>query len=275
MNTRRQFLANSAQTAALMGIGVLSAQAESGYSAVQKIQTNSKQARSIAIGNKDEILLAADRKVVVFNPNGTMQRETDLKRAPRCLAMNSAGQTWVGLKNQLILLDSTGKIIREGAVLDRSSVLSSLVLSPQGDIWTADSGQHVIWRLNAEGQVVQKIKRPGADFKSPKAFFPLAWSGDHLVVANPGRHSVETYAASGERQTSWGEHSRHLEGFSGCCNPVSLTTLKNGHIITAERGQPRIKTLRCQGSFFRAVGRTRRPWAGILKFHTQRNVEHL
>ena len=48
---------------------------------------------------------------------------------------------------------------------------------------------------------------------------------------------------------SWGKRSRGLDGFSGCCNPVSVAVTDSGEFVTAERGQPRIKLFGKDGKF--------------------------
>jgi len=75
----------------------------------------------------------------------------------------------------------------------------------------------------------------------PKSFFPITWAGDSLFVAHPGRHRVERYDADGELKSRWGKRTRGLDGFTGCCNPVSVAVTDSGEFVTAERGQPRIK----------------------------------
>ncbi|GIT77718.1 MAG: hypothetical protein Ct9H300mP32_1000 [Verrucomicrobiota bacterium] len=89
-------------------------------------------------------------------------------------------------------------------------------------------------------------------FSVPKSFFPITWADGGLVVAHPGRHRVERYDADGELKSRWGKRSRGLEGFSGCCNPVSVAVTGSGEFVTAERGQPRIKVFDKDGKF-RAV----------------------
>ena len=58
--------------------------------------------------------------------------------------------------------------------------------------------------------------------------------------------------AAGELLARWGKRSRGLDGFSGCCNPVSVAVTDSGEFVTAERGQPRIKLFDKAGKF-RAV----------------------
>jgi len=70
-----------------------------------------------------------------------------------------------------------------------------------------------------------------------------------LRVNNPGRHQVEAYTFDGELEGTWGKPSIATEGFCGCCNPIALTVLPDGRIVTCEKGIPRVKVYDASGEF--------------------------
>jgi hypothetical protein len=70
-----------------------------------------------------------------------------------------------------------------------------------------------------------------------------------LRVVNPGRHLIEAYTPIGDREWVWGKTSLKVDGFSGCCNPVSLAVLPDGGFVTCEKGLPRMKVYDADGGF--------------------------
>jgi hypothetical protein len=44
-----------------------------------------------------------------------------------------------------------------------------------------------------------------------------------------------------------------IEGFSGCCNPVSLAVLPDGGFVTCEKGLIRVKVYNAEGEFVGVV----------------------
>jgi hypothetical protein len=99
----------------------------------------------------------------------------------------------------------------------------------------------------------------------PSTVFPIAWQQDRLIVAEAGRHQIHAYTREGKLISQWGQRSRELDGFAGCCNPVSLVPLNDGTLVTAERGQPRVKA-------FSAAGRLSRLIAGPERFEASRQA---
>ena len=128
--------------------------------------------------------------------------------------------------------------------------MTSLAGAVDGTIFAADGGSSSIWQISLDGEVLDRLAGgKGGRFSVPKSFFPITWADGGLVVAHPGRHRVERYAAAGELKSRWGKRSRGLDGFSGCCNPVSVAVTGSGEFVTAERGQPRIKLFGKDGKF--------------------------
>ena len=74
----------------------------------------------------------------------------------------------------------------------------------------------------------------------------LAVSRDNqwIYVANPGKHRVEVLSPDGHwhPEKSWGQRSMELFDFTACCNPIGIAVLANGHVVTAEKKHPRVKT---------------------------------
>ena len=254
--SRRRFLATSAAGVALAGTATIggylvreSLTSDSSHQNKQTINTGAKQARRIAIGPQDDIYVAADRAILVFDKAGNKKSEITLPRPARCLTVDDAGSIFVGLLNSVVIYNNDGLQQSEWNSLGADAVISGISLS--GDnVFVADAGNKTIHRFNRDGELLGKLDHADNHFQVPAEFFSIEPGVDGtLHVVHPGRHRVETYSSTGELLRTWGERSRTLAGFSGCCNPVSLAVLPDGGYITAERGQPRIKQYTADGTF--------------------------
>lgn len=210
---------------------------------------NARQVRGIAANCCGEIAVAADRALLIHDADGALVRSVPLLSPARSVAWN--GSAWfVAMKNRVARIDDGGTVVLLGGEFGtRESAFTGLAVAESGEIFAADSGERVIWRLDAAGRVLGKIE----GFTVPRAFFPIAWHEGKLHAAEPGRHQVRTFSREGEPLAHWGARSREVGGFAGCCNPVSVAVLDDGTVVTAERGQPRVKAFGAAGDFARIL----------------------
>ena len=248
--SRRQFFSRGAQSIAAIGVAVQSG--ATAQAARPKpdgwLPTGLGQTRDMTAAN-GLVYVAGDLAVAVLKPSGEMVRQIPFAEAPRCIAV-AKRRLIVGLRDRVLLCDLDGKTLSETKRLAKGAALTSLAVAEDGTIFAADGGSRSIWRISAAGEVLDRIAGgKGGQFAVPKSFFPITWADGGLVVAHPGRHRVERYDADGELLARWGKRSRGLDGFSGCCNPVSVAVTGAGEFVTAERGQPRIKLFDKAGKF--------------------------
>jgi sugar lactone lactonase YvrE len=91
-------------------------------------------------------------------------------------------------------------------------------------------------------------------FIVPSPYFDAALaSKDRLWIANPGRRRVELYTFDGKMLAHWGKASFKIEGFCGCCNPIHIAVLPSGHLVTSEKGLPRVKVYTPEGELASVV----------------------
>lgn len=252
--TRRAFLSRGAQVTAAFSIAGTSLFASE--KAGRSFRVEARQVRGLAVDADGRIAVAADNRILHFNPDGSLVREVAATAPVRAVGFDTCGRLFAAFKDQLARVSGQGVLEMLGVPFgSRESALTSLALAGNGDIFAADSGERLVWRLDASSKVLGQIKPLENGFAVPRAFFPIAWSGGRLIVADPGRHRIQTYTPDGKLVASWGARSRELDGFAGCCNPVSFAALADGTIVTAERGQRRVKA-------FSAAGRLSRVLAG-------------
>ena len=64
---------------------------------------------------------------------------------------------------------------------------------------------------------------------------------NEILVSNLGSFRVELFNLNGKRLGAFGERGKELRNFHGCCNPVTLTNLTNGAVVSVEKFPTRIK----------------------------------
>ena len=240
--SRRQFFGRGAQSIAAIGIavqtGATASEARSKPSGW--FPTGLGQTRDMTVAD-GLIYVAGDSTVAVFKPNGKLMRQMEFDYTPRCIAVEGSRMV-IGFRDHLWLCDLDGKPHVKTQCLAKDAALTSLAIAGDGSIYAADGGSGAIWQINSSGKILERLAGgKGGRFAVPKSFFPITWAGDSLVVAQPGRHRVEQYDADGELKLRLVKRTRGIDGFTGCCNPVSVAVTKSGQFVTAERGQPRIK----------------------------------
>jgi hypothetical protein len=164
-----------------------------------------------------------------------------------------SGLIYAGLRDRIELFDAKGQHRDTWTVPGDRSWLTALTLS--GDsLFAANAGHRLILRYDLSGKLVQRIgeknkERNVPGFIVPSPYFDVKLHKDGLLrVTNPGRHRVEAYTVDGEFEQAWGKASAAIEGFCGCCNPISIALRPDGALVTCEKGLPRVKVYRLDGS---------------------------
>jgi hypothetical protein len=87
-------------------------------------------------------------------------------------------------------------------------------------------------------------------FVVPSPYFTVRMAPDGLLrISNPGEHQIEAFTVDGDLELAWGKGSFAVEGFCGCCNPVSFEVFADGSFVTCEKGLPRVKVYDSNGTF--------------------------
>jgi hypothetical protein len=164
----------------------------------------------------------------------------------------------VALTDRLAFPDADGAMIKQWSAPAEDALLTSIA-SDSENIYAADAVTKCVWRFDRQGIVINKIgaketRRNIPGLVVPSAYFDIAMYPDGLLrVVNPGRHLIEAYTPTGDREWAWGKTSLKVDGFSGCCNPVSLAVLPDGGFVTCEKGLPRVKVYDAEGQFVGVV----------------------
>jgi hypothetical protein len=218
----------------------------------QPIETGLDESRAVALSPDGTIYLAGDQNIVVLNQDRHSQIE--LPQPPTALQFDHDGMLIVALADHLVFLAADGAIVKQWSAPAENALLTSIA-SDAENVYAADAINKCVWRFDRQGSVINKIgvkdtQRNIPGLVVPSAHFDVAMYPDGLLrVVNPGRHLIEAYTPRGDREWAWGKTSLNIDGFSGCCNPVSLAVLPDGSFVTCEKGLPRVKVYDADGEF--------------------------
>lgn len=235
------------------------------------VKTGFSRSRAIALDPQGRVYVAGDSAIRVFDGAGNVERMVELSDEPQCLAVADDGRIYVGLKDHIEVLDADGRARASWSGLADGAVVTSIAL--HGDsVFVADAGRRVVLHYDVSGAILGRIGEKDPDrnipgFIIPSPHFDLVVSRDGLLrVVNPGRCRIEAYTFTGDLEFWWGERSVAIEGFCGCCNPVSVALLPDSGFVTAEKGLERVKVYNSDGGFVGVVaGADQLGRRGLLK----------
>jgi hypothetical protein len=228
------------------------------YREVGRLRSPHEDARRIALGPDDQLYIAAGNYVSALDKHGSVQLELALGGPARALAIASDGDILVGLRDHVEVFDSKGARRASWDSPGPRTWLTGLATSTDS-FFAADAGNRVVLRYDRKGKLVGRIgeknkMRNTPGFIVPSPYFDLKMHRDGLLrVTNPGRHRVEAYTVDGDFEFAWGKPSAAIDGFCGCCNPVSIASLPDGRLVTCEKGLPRVKVYHADGGFASVV----------------------
>ncbi len=194
----------------------------------------------------DRLLVAGTNAIAVLDAHHNEIERYAFEGEPNCLAIAPDGTMFVGMPNEVQVLNADGSAGSRWTDFADRSYLTSIAATDK-NVFIADAGKHVVYRYNWDGERKVEIGRrnddldvPGIEVPSP--YLDLAVNDEgHLWIVNPGKLGLERYRPNGDIVTSWYHPTLELHGFSGCCNPTQITFDKSGNLVTSEKGLVRLK----------------------------------
>lgn len=234
-----------------------------GYRETTTLATGLRWARGLAVSG-DNLWVAGDMELRLLNPTGKVLERHALPGAVHAVTLGPKGEIWCATDDQLGRLDG-GVWTRCQSLGPRARLVSIAV---QGEnVYGADAGNRCIWHFDTDVSPKGKFGNAPRDGQSddslvvPSPYLGLAvTTKGELLVANPGRHRIQTHDANGNLLSHIGVQGMEIHQFCGCCNPTALAALPNGDIVTAEKGLPRVKVIGANGKLKSVV-------AGPALFH--------
>ena len=213
--------------------------------------TGFTESRFVAADASDTLYLAGDQAIKIMDSQGRIKDTVKLTVSPFCLVPTDK-QFYIGTRDRIIITGKKGEVQKSWPALGKNAWITGLVLADDL-VFIADAGQRIVWCYDHDGNFIRRIGEKDPDrnipgFVVPGPYFDLAMAPDGLLrVANPGRHQIEAYTIKGDREFAWGRFGNRLEDFTACCNPVSFAILKDGSVITCEKGVARVKVYDASG----------------------------
>jgi len=224
------------------------------YKEISKIKTGFQNPYAVATDPSDRIYIAGDKSIRILDSQDKILSEIKLSDTPQCLTIANDGSIYVGMKEHLEVYNPGGKLITKWNSLGQNVVITAIAVSGN-DVFISDASGKIVLRYDTSGKLKGTIGRRDPDkgvpgFVVPSPYFDLAIAPDGLLrVVNPGLHKIETYTYDGDLESSWGDTSIDIKGFSGCCNPVNIAVFSDGRLVTCEKGIPRVKIYSSKGIF--------------------------
>lgn len=201
---------------------------------------------ALALDPQDRLYVAGDKKLLILQPAGNKIKSIDLVEPAGALTVAEDGRIYVAFRQHVEVYDDSGKRLSKWKNIDEKSFLTSVAILGKYLI-AADAGTRNVWKFDLSGKLFGKLavenKKEGIpQFIVPSPYFDLASAQDGSIwVVNTGRHKLENFSVDGKLNRMWGESSSEMEGFCGCCNPTHIALLKDGSMVTSEKGYPRVK----------------------------------
>lgn len=246
------------------------------------------------VNEQQVIFIGGDRHVAVYTEKGLRVGLFPVTGTPLCMTIPKTDRLFaekllLGFRDRVeiyeIAADYTAKLITEWKPFAGNVEISSLAVS--GDaVYVADSGEKVIYKCNAQGEILLSIGVSSLSKPSEKemdkqeshektveaepiahegsgpvtnasrhvftGFDPrptvslslaVAPSGHLIYVTNPGVFRIETFRPDGTwvPELSWGDATTDFVGFCAPANPVGLSVMSDGRLLTVEKTINRIK----------------------------------
>ena len=194
----------------------------------------------------DRLYAAADKSIRILNREGAEEHRFATADIVRDVV--SVGDELYVLHPTMIgVYTLAGATVRSWEACSPESDYCSMAIVGD-EVFVTDASNKNICQYNREGAFRRFIDSPNG-FIVPSYSFGITTVGDKVYCSNPGRHTVECYDMQGKFVASFGKAGSEAGAFSGCCNPVHLTTTPTGDIITSEKGVPRISCYGRDGKY--------------------------
>ena len=195
---------------------------------------------------ENTIYAALSDKVSVFDLSGKRQRDFRIEPNVRDIVVDDA-MIYLLYPARIDLYSFDGE--KKGGWEACSDNTDYCAFTTTKDyVFVTDAENKLIWQLDKQGQLVRFIKSP-IGFVIPSYSFDIISINDTIYCSNSGRHKIESYTIDGQFIALFGVTGAQAGAFAGCCNPVYLEKSSNGHILTSEKGNPRISCYGKDGKF--------------------------
>ena len=209
------------------------------------------RARGVAVTEAGHILVVGDNHLHRYSRTGNLERQTELDGKPAAVAASGDDRVLVAYDDHLEVLGDDDLPVEIWDSAGETALLSGIATT-ETIIFAADAGTRTVLSFSPDGRRIGELEHyanTGGDEELvvPSRYLDVVIGpGGLVLVNNPGRHRVEAHA-NGRKVFEWGRPGPDPEAFPGCCNPIALVVLPDGDVVTAQKGQVRIKQYSIEG----------------------------
>ncbi len=224
------------------------------YSETLQIKPITERLFGVATDDEDNIYVAGEKKVLVFDLSGTFVDEFEIGNNAYCLTIGESGNIYMGMPDHIEVWGIQGNMLKKWPSITDTSIITSIAIN-EGSVFVADAGTKLVYHYNRDGEILNTIGKKDPEkgipgFIIPSPYFDLLIGREgELWVVNSGLHQLEAYKPDGRFLSTWKRSSMQLDGFSGCCNPSHISLLADGSFVTSEKGIERVKIHMPSGEF--------------------------
>lgn len=193
-----------------------------------------------------QIVVATGGNLCLYGLDGSLKHQFPVGSNVRDVAVCDR-RLYLLYPSRIEVYDATGNAVRAWEACSHDADYCSLTVF-RGGVFVTDASAKNICQYHLDGSLARFIESPNG-FVVPGYSFGITNMNDHIFCSNPGRHQVEQYTADGEYVGAFGRSGTGAGEFSGCCNPVQITTTTAGELLTSEKGLPRISCYGTDGTF--------------------------
>ncbi|MEI7908458.1 MAG: hypothetical protein WCK77_02365 [Verrucomicrobiota bacterium] len=224
------------------------------YDEVARFNSGLERARALAVAPDAAIFVGGSGGIRKYSPKGEPALTIALDPAVYSIALRPSGELLVGQLGKISVFSPSGAEVAVWSGLPANLLPTSIAVAGE-QVFVADAGNRVVHKFDAAGKPLGVIGARDAarnlkGFVVPSPYFCVRMAPDGLLrIANPGEHQIEAFTLDGDLEVAWGKCSFAVEGFCGCCNPVSFDIFADGSFVTCEKGLPRVKLYNSAGEF--------------------------
>jgi hypothetical protein len=219
-----------------------------GWKREEKMQPPIKGAGGIAVTRAGNIIVAGERRAVVYDADLQTIGAWELKSSANCLYAVNTGLVYTCAGDHVEVYEN-GRLRDAWQQHGTEAVLTSIAVV-DGTVFVADAGNASVLQYEPDGTFKGSLAGgESKTFVAPGPYMDVAAGREGTVwVADTGRLELKNFDRDGGFLSSWGKSSHKLDGFCGCCNPVHFAILPDGAFVTAEKGFVRVKVHKPNGA---------------------------
>ncbi|MGQ9575059.1 MAG: peptidyl-alpha-hydroxyglycine alpha-amidating lyase family protein [Thermoguttaceae bacterium] len=176
------------------------------------------------------------------------------------LAVDQKGQIWVFTRANppIQVYDSRGKLVQSWGE-DVVGIAHYLKIDPEGMIWLADVGKHVVMQFTPEGRLLKTLGTPGEPgcdqtHLNRPTDMAISPAGDVFVTDGYGNNRIVHFDKQGRFVKQWGKLGTGPGEFS---LPHAIVMDSKGILYVADRNN-------CRVQVFDQTGRFLAQWRNLL-----------